>query len=360
MTSTRLRRMVPSLVFGAYRKGARASAWLGRPLPFVSYADGPSPDARVVPLRSRLVIACAIGLAAGTLAFVHMGPGKFFGDFFYPWFAARLLQHGYDPYLAIPGVGIHPLSTPFAYPLPAVLAAIPFSWLSFPVGSGLFFGASAGLLAFGLTKRGYYRLPLFLSAPFIGAALQAQWSPLVSVPAVLPVLGFLAVFKPNLGLAIAAYRPTRWLVVGCAALLAMSLVVTPTWPLEWWRNVGRLPGHGSALLAPGGALLLLSLLKWRLPEGRLLIAMACVPQVIFWYDQLPLLLIPRTFRESLVLTLASNIGVVVWGVQYYSASPEVYGPAAAPYVMGMIYLPALVMVLRRKRRAIVPLTQAAA
>lgn len=350
MTIARVRSMSCGLASRACGTGTRWVGWLNRPLPLFTTDDAPHPDARSVSLRRRLVIACTIGLAAGTLAYIHMGVGKFFGDFFYPWFAARLLHQGHNPYLAIPGIGIHPLSTPLAYPLPTVLASIPFSLLSFPLGAGVFFGVSSGLLAFGLTKDGYYRLPIFLSAPFIGAALQAQWSPLVSVPVVIPTLGFLAVFKPNLGLAVAAYKPSRWLVAGCVIVLGVSLVVMPSWPVDWWHNVRRLPGHGSALLAPGGVLLLLSLLRWRLPEGRLLLAMACVPQVIFWYDQLPLLLIPRTFRESLVLTLASNVGVVVWGAQYYSAPPEIYGPAAAPYIMGLIYLPALIMVLRRKRR----------
>ena len=320
----------------------------------------PSPDARSVPLERRLVIACAIGLLAGALTFVHMGPGRFYGDFFYPWFAARLFQHGYDPYLAIPGTGIHPLSTPFAYPLPAVLAALPFSWLSFPLGSGLFFGACSAVLAYGLTRDGYYRLPLFLSAPFIGAALQAQWSPLVMIPAVIPALGFLAVLKPNLGLAVAAYRPTWWLLLGCIVLVAISLVIMPIWPLHWWQNVHRLPGHGSALLAPGGLLIVLAALRWRHPDGRLLLMMAIVPQVLFWYDQLPLLLIPRTFRESLILTLASNVGIAAWGAQYYSARPEVFGPAAAPYIIGSLYLPALLMVLLRRGQLPVALRDAAA
>ena len=42
--------------------------------------------------------------------------------------------------------------------------------------------------------------------------------------------------------------------------------------------------------------MLLAMLRWRRPEGRLVAAMACVPQTYFSCDQLPPLLVPVIAR----------------------------------------------------------------
>ena len=309
----------------------------------------PSPDAVTVPTRRRIVIAFLIAACAFVLSFLYMSRRNFYGDFFYPWFAARLLLQGHSPYLAIPGSGIYPVVTPFVYPLPAVLLTVPVASLALPLASALFFSASTGLLAFGLMHDGYYRLPLFVSAPFISAATQAQWSPIVCAAAFLPSLGFLIVMKPNLGLAIAAFRPGWRMAVGATVVLLASLVAYPAWPAEWLHNVQRLPLHGSPITVPGGILVLVALLFWRLPEARLLVAMACVPQLLFWNDQLPLLLVARTRREALALTALSLVGYVAW--QALLKPGDNYGPRAAPYILALIYLPALLVVLRHGMRA---------
>ena len=303
----------------------------------------PSVDSVIVPLRRRIAISTAIASLAFALSLVYMSRRNFYGDFFYPWFAARLLIQGHSPYLAIPGSGIYPVVTPFVYPLPAVILTIPLAGLALPLASALFFGSSSGLLAYGLMQDGYYRLPLFLSAPFISAATQAQWSPLICAAAFLPSIGFLIVMKPNLGLAVAAFRPTWRMIVGALAVLLASVILWPDWPAEWLHNVSLLPLHGSPIREPGGFVVLLALLCWRLPEARLLLVMACVPQLLFWNDQLPLLLIPRTRRESLALTAISCAAFVAW--DFFSPG-NTYGPRAAPWVMWSLYLPSLLLVLR--------------
>ena len=71
--------------------------------------------------------------------------------------------------------------------------------------------------------------------------------------------------------------------------------------------------------------------------------MACVPQLLFFYDQLPLWLVPRSARQSLWLSLASAVGVVGWAA---TLGPNAYFvQAAAPWVMASVYLPALAIVL---------------
>lgn len=304
----------------------------------------PGPDAVTVPMQRRVVIALLIAACAFVLSFLYMSRRNFYGDFFYPWFAARLLLQGHSPYLAIPGSGIYPVVTPFVYPLPTVLLTVPLASLALPIAAAIFFSASTGLLAYGLMHDGYYRLPIFISAPFISAATQAQWSPIVCAAAFLPSLGFLIVMKPNLGLAIAAFRPGWRMALGATAVLLASLVVYPAWPADWMHNLQRLPLHGSPIAMPGGVLVLVALLFWRLPEARLLVVMACVPQLLFWNDQLPLLLVARTRREALGLTALSLAGYVTW--QALLKPGDNYGPRAAPYILVLVYLPVLLVVLR--------------
>lgn len=306
--------------------------------------DVHSPDLTVVPRRWRVTIALAIGGAAFALSLLYMSRRGYFGDFFYPWFAARLLLQGHSPYVALPGTTEAPISAPFVYPLPTVLATTPFAGVTMPLAAAIFFGTSAALLAYGLTRDGYHRLALLASAPFISAATQAQWSPLICAAALLPSLGFLVVLKPNLGLAVAAYRPSWRMIVPAALIVTVSVAVWPWWPAQWLHNVSRLPIHGSPIREPGGFLVLAALVYWRLPEARLLVAMACVPQLLFWNDQLPLLLVARTRRESLAVVAASLAGYMAWQL-LYGAGPR-YGPMAAPFIMASVYLPALLLVLK--------------
>jgi hypothetical protein len=111
--------------------------------------------------------------------------------------------------------------------------AFPFSFLHPNLAGAVFFGVSAALLAFAVTQEGYHRLPLFLSAPFFVAAALAQWAPLVIAAALLPSLQWLAIAKPNIGLAALVYRPT-WLGWGLSAAFGLlSLVILPGWIWNW-------------------------------------------------------------------------------------------------------------------------------
>jgi hypothetical protein len=154
------------------------------------------------------------------------------------------------------------------------------------------------------------------------------------------------VLKPNIGLAATLAKPTRIGILGGAALLIGTLVIQPTWPRQWLDNLHSMPPHPAPIFIPGGALILVAALRWRRPEARLLVTMACVPQLMYFADQLPLWLVPRTRRETLLLSATS---IVAWAAALLIIIPADGSPAltGAPYVLVGVYLPAVVMVLRR-------------
>jgi hypothetical protein len=171
----------------------------------------------------------------------------------------------------------------------------------------------------------------------------------------LPAGGFLAVVKPNIGLALTAYRPNRFGIIGGALLLVASVMLLPSWPVDWLRSLAldrQSRTHLAPIATPIGFILALSLLRWRRPEARLLIVMACVPQLLFFYDQIPLILVPRTRAERYVLIFSSGIAVLTWIAAGHGATR---GPVVASWcVMVGLYLPCLVMVLRRPNEGPVP------
>ena len=70
--------------------------------------------------------------------------------------------------------------------------------------------------------------------------------------------------------------------------------------------------------------------------------MACVPQTLFFYDQLVLWLIPRTMRQSLILSLASFALLLTW---FYRLGPGDYVmQKAVPYATA-IYFVVLIILL---------------
>jgi hypothetical protein len=233
-----------------------------------------------------------------------------------------------------------------------VLAAVPLAALPLPAASAITMAVSTGLLAYVVTARSWEPLWILASAPFVMAVNLGQWSPLVTVAALVPSLGFLAILKPNIGLAAFAWRPDWRMAAGVAVAGILSLVVAPSWPMEWLGAIRGLPGHPVPLLSGYGAgtLLLLAALRWRTAEGRLLLAMSCVPQLLFFADQLPLLLVARSALERKIMVATSLAACVAWYLRASAAPDAAYVPLAEPYVLLGCYLPALVIVLRRSGR----------
>ncbi|MFL5575157.1 MAG: hypothetical protein ACJ79S_04190, partial [Gemmatimonadaceae bacterium] len=273
-------------------------------------ATAARPGSGAAPSRgARVGVAGVVGAGAALLCWSMLRmAGPWAGDFTYTWRGARALAAGLDPYQVVRVTGAEfPFNYPLYYPLTAVVAALPFSFASPHVGAALFFGLSSALLAHAVTRDGWHRLPLFGSMAFFYAAMVAQWSPLLTAAAITPWLWFLLAVKPNLGFALAAYRPSPRGAAAALAFVAFTLVLVPGWPREWLHNV-----RGTAQYAPpvlttlAGPLLLLAALRWRRPEGRLLLVLACVPQSPILYEALPLFLIPRTRRESLLLAVLTH------------------------------------------------------
>ena len=127
-----------------------------------------------------------------------------------------------------------------------------------------------------------------------------------------PALGVALAAKPNIGLGAFMARPSTAAVAAGLAILIVSVLVMPDWPQRWLANIGEREEKFVPLLRPGGFLLALTLLAWRRPEGRLLLTLSLVPQALFFYDQLLLWLVPRTLRQSLLLSIWSVLAFLLW------------------------------------------------
>src|SRR5712692_632239 len=269
------------------------------------------------------------------------------------WTAARAALHGKDPYQAVAALG---LGYPLYYPLPTILVLAPIAVLPAAVFHSLFAGLSG--FAFGCAAEKYGRGLAMgcLSAGFVEAMVEGQWSPLFTAAAVLPILGAVWTAKPSVGLAMFVGFPSRQAVVGGALLVLASLAIWPGWVPAWLAAL-RQTNHVPPLLRPGGILLLLALRKWRRPEGRLLAALACVPQTTVLYETVPLFLIPRTRFEGYLLAGLSLLAAFLPAALVPSRSdarlPEIIA-GRWPLLLALVYVPALIMVLRSPIKVTAP------
>lgn len=227
---------------------------------------------------------------------------------------------------------------------------MPFAWLTEKAASIAFIWVSSALLAFGVVRKGWARLPLFLSVSFVIAARAAELSPLLAAGLCLPAVTTVFAAKPNLGLALLAasvrIRPVAYAAVGGIVLLVASLVIAPWWPTVWLPIVMSTAQHSFPIAQHGGFLVLLALLRWRRSDARLIVALACIPQTLYWYEGLYLLLIPATFRQSLLLSLISSTGFLVERTMVGWRPNEPYEHIGL-LLIAFLYLPATVLVLRR-------------
>lgn len=287
-------------------------------------------------------VVAGAGLLGFVTAFVVMrGPDRP-GDFLYWYTAAQALLRGESPYDVIPAIDPERFVTGFFYPLPAAIVTTPFALLPYAIAGALFVGVSSALLAYGIAKERSHQLWVFASAPFIVSAASGTWSLPIAAAALLPVLGFLAVVKPNVGIATFLFRPSWTLVISGAGILLISLIVRPSWPVEWLNEVGGVQNRVIPILTPVGPFLLLALTRWRRPEARLLLGYACVPQAPWFYDQVILWLIPRTPLESINYTFLSQITLMTWVV-----FNGILWPHGDWLLAAVLYLPPLVMIMRQ-------------
>ncbi|GLC26656.1 hypothetical protein [Roseisolibacter agri] len=294
----------------------------------------------------RLVLAVIVGVlsAARTWGVLRGAPHTLGKDFTYPWRAARALLAGRNPYDVIQPGGPYPLESGFPYPLPAAFPALPLAHLPVDVATTVFMGLTCALFAYAFLRPGLWRLWALPTVAYALTTALGQWGPLLIAGALLPGLGFLLSIKPTLGLALFAYRPSRAAVVGGAVLALVALAMVPTWPLDWLHVTRAVHSHPAPVTMPWGWLPLLALFRWRSPEARLVAVLACVPQNLYFYDQLPLWLVPWNALGTLTLSAGS---IVAWGIALRDCPTNYCGPSSAPGIIALLYLPATVLALLR-------------
>lgn len=291
--------------------------------------------------RQRLIISCIIGVITGLvggwyqLAFANGGAG----DITMPLCMGEALWRGDDPYIVCRGFqsdGVTPNTLN-----PVTTAIITLLLLPLPrfVAAGVFLGLSAAILAWALTRSGEaWRLLTFLAFPFWAAVQTVQWASLLLAVYFWPALLALTLAKPHVGAAVALNVPwRRWPVMVTLLLGLLSLLWMPAWPLAMLGGVEAPGDYRPPVFSLPGAMLLLAALRWRAREARLLLFLALAPQRTF-YDQLLVFGVVRTWRELLVLIGCSWLCYLSW---FLLPLPGI------PWFIWLIYLPALVIVLRQ-------------
>lgn len=303
----------------------------------------------------RAVVAIGIGIVCGLLSYavaLQLSRGANDIQDFWPWWkSARALLAHQDPYVvACRQVGTACLQP---YPITAAFAAMPLAALPLRVAGPVFVGIECALLAFVLTTATWMPLLVFLSGSMLLTILSAQSSPLFAAGVLAPWLTWVGVFKPNIGLAMLAYRPSWKIAAAMAAIAAISVAMYPWWPSEWISATRQSPYHFAVWQTPGGILLALALLRWRRPEARLLAAMSFLPTSPLVYEALPLVAVLKSKREFLIFGLLTN---VAWSLTIGRSTLDVdtFFSWSRPAMLWLVYVPCLVMVLRRPNAGELP------
>jgi hypothetical protein len=325
----------------------------------VNESDQPvdSASARIFPWgdnrptrRQRLVVAVVVTLlSAGTLcASFLQDPGRK-TDFGLSWFSARAIVEHRDPYALVGPHSEYYNEYPLYYPAPAFVAALPFAALPEQPAAIAFVIVSVFLLVWGMTKDSWHRLPLIVSASFIDSVLAAQWTIILTAALFLPLLGALAVVKPQNGLPVLAAGSEKTFkagLIGALVLIAASLVFLPSWPREWFAQINGSNPLRPPLFSLVGVFVALALLKWRRPEAWLLFLTACLPQTFMWYSALALLTIGATYREASFISLTSTVGFLLGNLAIYEKVAHL-GLIAWTIYVASTFIPPLILILRR-------------
>jgi hypothetical protein len=287
-----------------------------------------------------LVLALAFVLGCRLLLYAWM-PDRT-SDFDLLYDAAVRLVRGENPY--------SPATQWFPYPLPAVLLAVPFTAIPLGLARPIFDVLVGWAFVFALWRcRGRYALLAVLSGAYLFAMWHGQTTPLMVAAILVPALGFLLAVKPDTSASLWIARPSWMAVVGVSLFLVLSLVVWPSWPRDWLMV---LPPDNTQLLPPVlrrfGFVLLLAALRWRSPEGRLIFAIALIPQSTLPYELVSLALIPANRLEMGIYVAGTWIAVVAAGQLHVSQSMAEWTATGWPVTLCAVYLPMLYLVLRRQ------------
>ncbi len=261
------------------------------------------------------------------------------------WTAGRVWLEGGNPYLVR-----HTLFGNF-YPPTALVLGLPLTLFSLYWATAVFVGLSVGLFVYAVWPSHRYAILGIVSCAGIKAIALAQWSPLLIAGALMPSLGFVLAAKPTIAAALWIAHPSRkslfWAALFGSACLGL-------WPdlFRSWLTVSREADHFRPLvLYPwGGPLLLLAAMRWREADGRLLLALACLPRTPLLYDALPLFLIAKSWREALILFVGTALA---WPFQRWAlAYPWDTRVLIGAYTeLWCVFLPCLVLLLSRRSPA---------
>ena len=305
--------------------------------------------APVGPSRPAVVAALVFVVACRLLLYGWM-PDRA-SDFDFLYHAATHLLGGENPY--------PPATQWFPYPLPAVLLAVPFTLIPLSLARPLFDLVVGGAFVYALWRyRGTYALLAVVSGAYLMAMWNGQTTPLMAAAALIPALGFLLAVRPNSAAALWIAWPSLRTLLAAGLFIVLSFVVLPSWPWDWWL---ALPLDHTPLmppiLRPFGFLLLLAALRWRLPEGRLILAIAFIPQTTLPYELVPLALIPANRKEMVIYVAGTWIAVAGAEGLHLSESMARWNTGGWPVTLCAVYLPLLYLVFRRQKSKSVPRIQ---
>jgi hypothetical protein len=292
----------------------------------------------------RAKVSLAAGIVAGlfVLALYARQQTGVISDWDPTWVATTALLRGESPYAAIQ---VPPWPNWLLYPLPALLVTVPFTYIPLPLARGIFAAIGTAVFTYAITRRHRWTLYFLISGAMLWSWVVVQWQPLLIAAVLTPSLYWLLAVKPTLGFALWTAWPNRKAVIGGLLFVGISLLVRPGWVQEWLASVAKTP-HEPHLLRPGGFLMLLGMLRWRRPEGRLLAALCLVPQTTALYETLPLALLCRNRPQA-----AGFAGLTMLAHLLYLLGPQGPWPVGAEYqwwvLLALVYLPAITLVLRR-------------
>jgi hypothetical protein len=296
-------------------------------------------------VRRQRLILLALGLAfvLGCRLVLYVWMPDRTGDFDLLYDSALRLIRGEKPYSS----GTQALPCP----LPAVLLAVPFTAIPPELARPIFDILVGWALVYALWKyRGSYALLALISGPYVFALANGGTTPLIVAASLVPPLGFLLAIRPTTGAALWTARPSWMTLLAVGLVLALSLMIRPSWPQEWWMALPADNGEWMPpILRPLGFVLLLAAIRWRLPEGRLLFAMALVPQTALPYELISLALVPANRREMMIYVAGSWIAVAAAvGPLHLSGSSGEWTLTGWTVTFAAGYLPMLYLVFRRR------------
>lgn len=296
---------------------------------------------------SRYALAFAAGMTAAVIVlWLRLSGRSNFADFDQVWIPARALLRGDSPFLALRFTTWGDM----IYPMPAVIAALPFAILPSLVAHAVFVGLGIGLAAYALGGKGEGVAIALLSYPTLDAIQLGQWSPLIVAAGLLPGLAWLAAVKPTTAGAVVltARRIDRIGVVVSLGLMVASFLVAPDWVSQWLTVIRRAHGNYKPLVFhPWGWLLLLAALRWRRTDAQILFALAIIPQTLAPYEALALTLALETRREAMVYSALSLLMVPLLTSIDRAGSFGAMIDHNAQALLWCLYVPVTLMVLRR-------------